>query len=230
MREVQNETLMVLHLGLGDFIICNGLVREWLRLNPDVERLSIPCRTSDLASVGFMFRDLGHRVRLVEVPDHKPYVVIFERIIPDWGGPIVNLTCFVNDKFNMAEFDREFYRIAGIDFDVKWAGFKLIRDPEVETPGTWPILIHDDPTRSFILSRKRFPEVAKGTHLQQFGTRNLFELCGVLERAEKLHAINSCVFNLMEHLNPREDQERFWHFYARPETTIPKLKQHWKKL
>ena len=223
---------MVIHLGLGDQIICNGLVRTWLKEHPLVRTLHIPCRLRDVESVSWMYRDMGDKIKLIEVPNQNPYKTIFEFIAPLWpADQVTDVTCFNTSEFDLEHFDQEFYRIAGIPFEKKWSAFYYSRDRSVELlERTEPVIIHDDPSRSFTMSRKRYPVLKQGFHIGDCNCNNIFQLASILEGAKELHVINSCVFNLMDFLNPRGDQKRLWHFYARPETTIPTLQLNWKKL
>ncbi len=223
--------LMLLHLGLGDFFICNGLVREWLSRNPDAN-ITLPCRDDNLVTVSWMYRDLGSRVELIEVPRHDPYPVIFRQIRPKWPSErIVDLTMFSHGAdFKLEEFDREFYRWADIDYRHRWDSFYYKRDRSKELKVRPKIICHDDPTRHFTISRKRFPRIRNATHPRDLLNKNLLNLVGVLEEAEELHAINSCIFCLMENLQPNPDQKRFWHIYPRPEVSIPVTKLHWEEI
>ena len=214
-------------------VICNGLVRSWLRKNADVDLLFIPCRRDNRASVAWMYRD-ERRVRLISIPNRNPYAFISRNIEPAWrkqDKPITNLTCFEAHEFDPTIFDREFYRLADIPFDEKWNSSYFNRDASVElAPRKGALLIHDDSSRGFTLSRKRFPELRNATHVQDYNRDNVFTLMSALEQADELHVINSSIFNLMELANPKEGQKRFWHFYARPELSIPDVKLHWEKI
>lgn len=227
----KEDHLMLLHLGLGDNIICNGLVRTWLDQHPLVQTLHLPCRLNNLASVSWMYRDLGPRIKLLEVPNRNPYPLIFDQIKPRWPeGRVTDLTCFTNKDFEMTAFDREFYRLAGVDFEARWDRFYYDRDEYSELLGIAPVVIHDDPARSFTISRSRYPRVKRAAHVSEFQCRNIFRLVNILEKAQEIHAINSSIFNLMENLTPRPDQQRFWHYYARPDDTIPTTRLNWTKL
>lgn len=223
---------MIIHLGLGDNLICNGLVRVWLEDHPNVHKLFIPCRHNNIKSVAWMFRDLGPRLELIPVPNYDPYKVIFDDIALMWdANQVTNLTCF-NNRFDKEKFDQEFYRLAGVDFEARWQRFFYKRDKSIELPvGESELrIIHDDPSRNYILSRENYPQLEVATHVSDFNCTNIFRLVAVLEGAKELHVINSSIYNLMETLNPCLEQERFWHFYARADFTIPTTKQNWIKL
>ena len=61
------------HLGLGDHIICNGLVRTLAKEQP----VEVLCKNHNLASVRFMFRD-DSRIGVVGAADDTEALAIFK--------------------------------------------------------------------------------------------------------------------------------------------------------
>ena len=45
------------HLGLGDMIICNGLIRHLLSLTSKNDRIFLFCKNIHYQSIKFMYRD-----------------------------------------------------------------------------------------------------------------------------------------------------------------------------
>ena len=52
------------HLGLGDHIICNGLVRKF---SSDYNNISLFCKPHNKESVEFMYRDLDN-INIISLP------------------------------------------------------------------------------------------------------------------------------------------------------------------
>ena len=52
------STLIYQHLGLGDMILCNGLIRYLISLETKSEKIFLICKNSNLKSVRFMYRDI----------------------------------------------------------------------------------------------------------------------------------------------------------------------------
>tara|TARA_R110000851_G_C12995460_1_gene557797 strand:+ start:354 stop:1013 length:660 start_codon:yes stop_codon:yes gene_type:complete len=216
-------TVLIQHIGLGDHIICNAITRKFAA---ESERIIIPVRVENIQSVDFMFRDvLNYSSFPVDGWDSlKTEGEWFED-----GGANVIWFGFNNPPFNPDIFDQEFYRQAGMDIEEKWSGWKLTRDLTREFTQTGKyIFVHDDPDREFNIDTDRVRKDLPIIRNTDRDTNNLFDLCSLIEGAEEVHCINSCVMNLIEHLKPKGDL--IWHFYARPETTIMKLNQPWRRL
>ena len=59
------EAYILQHLGLGDHIMCNGLVRHYSKLNDVVH---VFCKYNNIEDVQYMFRD-DHKIKLIPVSD-----------------------------------------------------------------------------------------------------------------------------------------------------------------
>src|SRR5580698_7433260 len=124
------------HKGLGDAIICNGLIRT-LAESRDIV---VPCYTHNLPSVRHMFSDLDN-VHVFEMPDDFVDEFAFEGERCD----ILRIG-LKNPAFGKIEpFDRCFYALAGVPFENRWTKFFVpVSYSERVPPVTDPyILIHD---------------------------------------------------------------------------------------
>ena len=123
---------------------------------------------------------------------------------------VLNYSSFPVDGWDSLKTEGEWFEDGGAN--VVWFGFN---NP-------------DDPDREFNIDTDRVRKDLPIIRNTDRDTNNLFDLCSLIEGAEEVHCINSCVMNLIEHLKPKGDL--IWHFYARPETTIMKLNQPWRRL
>lgn len=103
------------HLGLGDHILCNGLVRNYAN---HYERVVIPAYHHNVEAVSFMFRDLKH-VEVVGVKDDPEAVLLCDQ------KNCLRLGYFSKYNFDPDIFDQEFYRQAHLPFEVRWEEFKV---------------------------------------------------------------------------------------------------------
>ena len=106
------------HLGLGDHIICNGLVRSIVGRS-DYSGYRLVVKRQNESSVRFMYRDLP-QLGFEVVGDDAEANKILER------GPCIKL------GFEMPplgyEWDEVFYLQAGVNFSNRWDSFYVERD------------------------------------------------------------------------------------------------------
>lgn len=191
------------HLGLGDAIICNGLVRA---LAQQVDWLILPAYEHNRESVIHMFRDLDNVVTM----DEARWSIQPGRVLsigmnnPAWG--------------TIRPFDRAFYHFAGVDFDARWDEFHIPESPETEIdPPEEPFgLIHHDVERKYVIEDKW----SQGS-LRMIWTRPITSRISdwrkVIRLAGEIHCIDSSMLHLVESL-PTTGR-LFFHQYARPAAT-----------
>jgi hypothetical protein len=178
------------HFGFGDHIICNGMVRHFYK---QYGELSLFCYNHNLNNVLYMYRDLEN-LNVVGVyndssamnyakENNLDYVQIgfskLYELMPE-------LTC-----------DKAFYKIAGLDFSVRFDEFYFQRDYEQEQKvldilnplGEKYIFVHDDPERDFSLDCNKINsnfKIIKND--KQF---KIFDYLTLLENAEEIHFMQS---------------------------------------
>ena len=196
------DTIFVYHhLGLGDHILCNGLVRSILRIeNPQF--LFLPVKAHNFETVRSMYTDDS---RIVCIPvqsdadvSHLSQVAHARKIIRSG---------FENTR---TDWDVSFYDSIGLPFSDRWSSFKILRNADREDAlrkklllGSEPyIVVHD------LSSVGRFEQMvvdAQGLRVVTVDkvTNNLLDWCGVIEGAEEFHGIDSSVIHLAQCLNVR---------------------------
>lgn len=202
---MMKRTLLRWNLGLGDALLCNGLVRTLVDRGHEI---TLPCYRHNLASVEAMFADLPN----VIVDDHGDMLLkddYFERL--NLGHYAVQ---YGTDTFDESRFDAEFYRQAGVPFLDKWEKFSVPNLPDIRLHG-WShldehekIIIHDDAERGF-----RIP--MEGYRLPR--TSNLFDHYQLMMLAHEIHCINSCVAIWADMICDYPDTKLVLHRYARPD-------------
>jgi hypothetical protein len=192
------------HLGLGDHIICNGLVRNIVK-DYGYEEYFLFCKQQNAATVSFMFRDLKNLKIVAVISDHNITPLL------QMGLPILRIGFeHVKDSF----FDREFYRQLNIPFEKRWDDFYVERELEKEKDlfnkfnvkeGEY-IFIHDDYSRLFLIEEnhvvnKHLPAVRPQPGL----TDNSFDYCYLIEHSKEAHFIDSSFRLLMDSLQLKND-------------------------
>lgn len=226
---------MIYHpLGLGDHIVCNGLVREQCKR---YSRVGLFCFPNNEPSVSFMYRDLKN-FRLHSIRSHKEAVGFrfLNKFV--FGGAHYDTTLKIGsyDVESGIKYERQMYTFAELPLEALWDSFYVKRDRERErtlsqkmhTVGRY-LFLHDD-ARYPINPKKissTLPIVRPDTNL----TDNIFDYCDVLEHAEEIHVMDSSFMFLVDCLQYANSRQRlFVHRYARENMAwnLPILKKDWQ--
>lgn len=208
------------HLGLGDAIICNGMVRV---LSDRWRNIVWFARRGYGNTILEMFDGL-RGVSVVEVKDdaemHEPWMRVLDsqfclRLGHNAGG-----------DFDASKFDQDFYRQADVPFEARWNRFglptRLLCNRRLEPQA----LFHDDPRRGFEIRADLLPDDATRM-TSQFG---FWSWMPELLSARELHCIDSAFFNLAESLYAiglLRKTRLVWHQYARI-TGAPTVRAPWE--
>jgi hypothetical protein len=219
------------HLGLGDHIICNGLVRHFCEIS---DHCVIPSKIRNIESVSDMLSDVSN-VTIIPVDNISgdDTANMLSNHFKSLEYHVVTLGNY-NSGFlsNDDSYDMSFYRQAGVDFDVRWTKFKYTRCLERErnlfnkmcgegNEGKY-IFIHDDPSRNQLINRefcnKNFKEVVPGINgqhsLHSVDNGRFFDYSYILENAAEIHCVESAFAILTDHLDLSKTQ-RYIHRYVR---------------
>jgi hypothetical protein len=214
------------HLGLGDHIICNGLVRV-LAAQYDID---MACKQKNLASVRFMFRDLSNvKARPIEPQTEEEYIAS----IPT---PSFKIGYRGKDwDEHSGQFDEAFYKQAGINFNKRWAWFHIPRDPGRENavldyykvmPGSYAF-VHDDWGRGLKINTDlTIDRVSPARGL----TENIFDYCALMEYAAEVHCIDSSFLHIAESIPM--NGKLFYHKSVRGSEgfAAPTLRKRWMEI
>ena len=194
-----DTVLMYHHLGLGDHFICNGLVRYALQeLQP--RRMYIPTKIHNFPTVSMMYSD---DQRIVCIPIETDADV---SILPELNDKI-GLIVVGFEKCRLKDWDVSFYDSVGISFDIRWNYFKVNRNPIREIllesfldikDGEKFILVHEDGSSgNFPIQIKTDLRVVK----VKKHSDSLMDWCGVIEKAEEVHCIDSSFIHVAQMMN-----------------------------
>src|SRR5688572_13478577 len=105
------------HLGLGDALILNALVRHFAERQP----VTFPCKTHNLPSVSFQFRD-NPNIEVFPVADDAEADRVCHS--QQWS---LKLGMF-GVGFTFKDWDAVMYKQAGVPFEKRWSGFYYQRE------------------------------------------------------------------------------------------------------
>jgi len=219
------------HLGLGDHIICNGMVREYYKKYND---LTLFVKKHNLISVSFMFRDLFD-LQYHSVNSDNEVIEFMLRLNSQNFISHICPYAIENEK----TMDETFYKHANMPYSNRWDSFKIIRDNDREKmlfnylnlKEQKYIFVHDDNARNFNINLNLISSDLPIIKPNKKLTDNIFDYCYIIENANEIHCMDSCFRILIEHLNT---DRLFYHSYARysVETAsvgwgIPNSKKEW---
>jgi len=201
------------HLGLGDHIVCNGLVRY---LYEKYSHVILFCYHHNLKNLQYMYRDLKNLTLYPMNSDNEINNFINTNGISVYKIGFEKMGQFYNDN----TFDKAFYDIAGLEFNVRYDKFFLLRNVERENmvyhelnPNNEKyIFVHDDPSRGFSIN----PEKHRGDLkiIKNDKRFNIFEMMKIYENAEEIHFMESSISALLNSYEIK-NVKLFLHRYVR---------------
>jgi len=246
---------LLLHNGLGDFIICNSLIRIFCK---QYDHINVFVVDHNFNSVNFMFRDIknlnyivwGHdkSVKFIgniteENSDfYKWYINNISRglhgLLNDEGVGSYN----INDKKiikitnQSLPFDQSFYQCVNIDFEKRWTDFYFERNLEEEKNVFYNILglkddeefifVHDDRSRGFSINESKIESSIKIIRPDNKDF-SIFDYLYTIEKAKEVHCMNSSFICLIDTMQLNTG-EKYYHRYIRGYNCDPTLKLKWK--
>lgn len=218
------EAIFLGHLGMGDHLVKNGLVRA---LAKD-RSITVLCKQHNAASCTFMWRD-NPNITVLSVTGTAAAVKMAHNLKSKGVEAIYNgLHKF--DNFDMRHWDQEFYRHAGVPFEQSWYGFKVDRDLKQERtvlPVQDYAFIHDDPERGCHIDNTRIDPALVRFRPDKLHP-NIFTWCKAIEHATAIHCMESCFAILADRI-PTTATRLCIHAYAR-KSIAPTYKKAWEIL
>jgi len=126
-------------------------------------------------------------------------------------------------------FDRFWYNIAGLPFNLKWDNFYLKRNIEIEENVCKNILgvhnidkpyifLHEDATcieEDRTIKRKYINSDIRIINISEFNDISILDMALLIERAQEVHVINSAFLTFIDLMNIQHPN-LYYHKYARP--------------
>lgn len=222
-----NEDLFVYHhLGLGDMIHCNGMVRHLLSLLASNRSIHVFCKARHAAMSRWMYRD-EPRICIREIGPFEPEKSQVQRVLREMRTrnylsvghrglrPLL-------ERYPGLFFDELFYLQVGIPYAVRFDDCFWDRDLEEEervfekwNPGQPYAFVHDDPDRGYVIDTRAIDMPI----VRNDSTESLFHLALLLERAAEVHCMESSIRCMIESLDMRGSQ-LFYHNFRYPERPL----------
>jgi hypothetical protein len=213
------------HLGLGDHILCNGLVREF---KEKYENLNVFCHPFHFGSVDFMYRD-DNNINVLPIggfSDIQNYITK-----NNLGKKTIRVTDVVT---NGISWDQSFYTTHGIDFAKRWEKFKVVRDfsgennlyNELNTNNEKFVLIHSAGSDNIDrIDYSKIDNTYKKIFVKKY-TENIFDFLGLIEKAEEIHCVESSFHLLVDSIQLNDNL--FFHTLSKNRGFSHKIKDKWK--
>lgn len=196
-------------MGVGDSIICNGLVRTLL-MNSSYFTQGIVCsHEKNVKAIRRMYDDIDC-VHVLPISEGSDEVLAVNHFVNE------NKICdFIRCGFGIMEnlmalglartFDEAFYVGAGVPYEHQWSHFYYRRDLEKEdavlkklNPNNEPfIFVHDAPDRGYAFDASN-PKGLKV--IRNDMSESIFDMGRLLESAQEIHCMESSFRVLIDHL------------------------------
>ena len=211
-----NELFIHHHLGLGDHIDCNAMVRIFLD-EYDFERVNVFAKERYSDMINHMYRDESN-IDIITVPNEDEYRFIQNFIEEN------NIKNFIKVGHDFYPWGREeelgmgcaeiFYNQMDIPYERRFDDFYYERDENEErrvyeklNPDDEEyIFVHDDASRGLEIPKEKLEDIKI---IRNDITENLFHFGMVLEKAKQIHCMESAFRSLVETLDTTD--EVFFH-------------------
>jgi hypothetical protein len=203
------------HLGLGDHIICNGIVRHYKEIH---NTITVFCKPHYFTNVEYMYRDDDNIIVLPIGEDFDVHNYINQNNLHS------NLIIVGFDKLrfdNSKTFDEGFYNTINLPFSFRFSKFKFERNNEKElevynelNPNNESyIYVHDDKERGFEIDRSKINNNLK--IIENDKRFLMFDMLKIIENATEVHSMQTGMKDLIN--SYKFDKPKFYlHWYVRP--------------
>ena len=215
-RYVSKTIAIQHHMGFGDHMCLNGLVRYVLS-DLKFENIILFCKEPYSGMVKQMYSD-EPRIEVISVGKVNSSVEetnFVLKYLSDRSEPCVYLRLGfemygqVQPNFPDYSCDRCFCMMANVPYEVRWSHFKFNRISEDQdrvyeklNPDNVPyIFVHDDPERGFQIKLDK-RKIGNKLIIRNDTSESVLDYAKVLEQAEEIHCIESSFRCFLEGLEP----------------------------
>ena len=211
--------VVMTHMGLGDHIVCNGLIRHFAEKGYDVVTY---VKHHYFKSVEYMYRDLGPTVTVVSTDGDQD---AWNRSLTE--SNVIRTGIFCGPAWECTRpWCDAFYVNAGVDPKLLRDNFFMLRSRDREEDfyrritahigADKYVVVHDDPSRyEKIHLETNLPIVHIGRGLFPIESDSLFDYCTLIERAQEYHGFDSSFAWIVELFRFRPKNKTFMHRYIR---------------
>ena len=198
-----DKFLAYTHLGLGDHIVCNGLLNHF---SESFNKIYLPVKSRDLNNVNYLYKDTN-KIEVFKI-EHETEVEDISSFAKKNNLTILK----VGFKKRKPPFNLSFYKQFNLPYNYSFNKFKITRDEEKEESllkhlkNTYEVkgpyqVVHNQSSygKVDLQSNKNLPKIyiEKETDLY----KNIFLYLKVIENAEEIHCLDSSFLHLVERVN-----------------------------
>lgn len=190
------KTLIYHHLGLGDHIICNAIVRYFYE---KYGMLSLFVKKHNYPSVQALYRDI--KINLIKVNNDLECYDFFK----DYNVIKVGF-----EKTTFPNWEESFYHQLNMDYSLRFSKFYIERDYQRERSLEKKLNL----PKEFALCNNSYSggkiDINFKTNIHKIFlspiTDSLFDWIGVIEKAKEIHTMDSSIFQLIKQLDIKVDK------------------------
>jgi len=187
---MRSKIIIYHHLGLGDHIVCNGLVRHMA----ETYDILLLCKQHNLDNVRFMYRD---NTNIETHPVSNDYEA--ERFCQQNSISSLRIGFAVGGlKFPDCYWDENFYRNAGLPFEYSWSKFYLSPN-HIEPPAEDYIFIHNIDSTNTDRINYNFISTDKKKIFTD-SSIPFFDYYHIIQNASEIHCIDSSFKHLIDRI------------------------------
>jgi len=208
-----NKIFVKTHLGLGDNIVCNGMIRKISESYPDYE-IHCASKSHNFENVHFMFRD-NSKIKVLEMDDNgvqdhlskNKYDIFVNCSLPSYQNYINHGDDSFYLQIQMDPSVKKQYFYLERDFNSELDLYKKLTD-EIGTEDY--IFIHEKPNENKLVDRNKIRNDLKIITAKP--EYKIFDFLTIIERAKEVHVISSCFLSLF--MTKKYNDKTFAHMYV----------------
>jgi hypothetical protein len=227
------------HVGLGDSIECNAIVRQYANL---YDKVFVFAKYIYTDTIKYMYRDLKN-IEIVSIANSNPQERMDVDLFFKKNLYVEKIIIGHEDYSKFYEYYNQkgyscseaFYDLAKIDYKNKYNNFFVKRNNDEEDrvfkklnpKNEKYIFVHDDPSRGFEIKINSSYKIIKNDI-----SENIFYMLKILENAEEIHCMSSSVLCLIDCLSEKiQFKKLFLHSSVRSVFAGPNsISNQWKKI
>ena len=213
------------HLGMGDHLHCNGMIRHLLEENSnEIQNLSLFCWKRNYKNVEYMYRDEDRIIIIPLVDDQDEIKQVNEYINCPYASDFIKYEYHrigydkfreIKSQYPNLTCDQCFYKQLDIPYEYRFSKFYYERDLEEEErvfkklvpEGKEYVFVHDNPHRDYIIDLDKID--SKYEIVKNDETESIFHFAKILENASEIHCIESSFRCFIEGLNTSQAKHYF---------------------
>jgi hypothetical protein len=203
------------HLGLGDHIMCNGIVRHFKEIHNNV---TVFCKPHYFNNVEYMYRD-DKDITVLPIGEDSDVLNYIRK--HNLHSDLIMVGFDLPGYGNGKTFDEGFYHTVNLPFEYRFSKFKFdrnnIKESEIYNelnPNDEPyIYVHDDKNRGFLIDRSKINSDLK--IIENDKRFLMFDMLKIIENATEVHSMQTGMKDLIN--SYKFDKPKFYlHWYVRP--------------